>query len=321
MSQQSSQNSRRQDQVKPRQGQQPGARTPSPFAKPSRPGAEVMAGAVNIEQERAVAEVQASLTMALKFPRNEEAAFDRIMRACENPDVAEGSTFAFQKGEETAKGASIRLAEELARLWGNIEFGTRELSRGDGYSEMEAFAWEKESNTRSSQRFTIRHWRDTKAGGYALKNERDIYELTANLSARRLRARLLSVMPRHVVKAALRVCAETLFRVENETPEAERVAKMVRQFGKLKITEADLAARLGKPLDKITPEQIVEFREVYASIMEGMSKPWDWFKTIQQPAPDAGAAALNQQLTGESTDKTGKAGDDSELFGSGHAED
>ena len=41
---------------------------------------------------------------------------------------------AFPRAGETVSGPSIRLAEMLAAVWGNIEYGIRELSRKEGAS-------------------------------------------------------------------------------------------------------------------------------------------------------------------------------------------
>lgn len=57
-----------------------------------------------------------------------------------------------------------------------MEAGVKELSRSNGVSECLAYAWDYETNYRDVRTFTVRHWRDTREGGYALKDERDIYE-------------------------------------------------------------------------------------------------------------------------------------------------
>lgn len=54
------------------------------------------------------------------------------------------------------------------------------------------------------KQFQVRHWRDTKSGGYALKDSRDIYEKVANDGARRLRACILAVIPADVVETAVK---------------------------------------------------------------------------------------------------------------------
>ncbi|MEG7697727.1 hypothetical protein U2181_15285, partial [Listeria monocytogenes] len=89
----------------------------------------------------------------------------------------------------------IRLAEVIARAMGNLEFGVKELARSQSVSEMQAFSWDLETNTRSSQNFQVRHERHTKQGVKPLTDPRDIYEATANEGGRRLRARLLAIIP------------------------------------------------------------------------------------------------------------------------------
>ena len=181
----------------------------NPFERARTPE-HVSAGTVSIESERAIAEAQGALVVAKRFPRDEAKAFARVMDACRRPSLAAVAMYAFPRGGETISGPSIRLAEELARSWGNIDFGLRELSRKDGVSEMEAYAWDLETNTKSAQRFTVRHVRDTRQGQKVLTDERDIYELTANQGGRRLRARILAVIPPDLVDAAVEECRRTM---------------------------------------------------------------------------------------------------------------
>jgi hypothetical protein len=50
--------------------------------------------------------------------------------------MAETAFYSYPRGGQTVSGASIRFAEELARCWGNIEYGIKELSRDKDKSEM-----------------------------------------------------------------------------------------------------------------------------------------------------------------------------------------
>ena len=126
------------------------------------------AGAVAIESERAIAEAQGKLVIAKRYPRDQARAFTAIMDACKRPGLAEEACYSFPRGGQTVSGPSIRLAEMLAANWGNIDYGIRELSRKEGVSEMEAYCWDLETNTMSSQKFTVRHIRDTRGGGVKL---------------------------------------------------------------------------------------------------------------------------------------------------------
>jgi hypothetical protein len=167
-------------------------------------------GLVAVEQQRAVQEVQAALIIAKRFPRDTNESYTRIMRSCERKTLAKEAMFAYPRGGTMVTGPSIRLAECMAQCWGNMQFGIRELSQSNGASEVEAFAWDVETNTRQVKLFTVKHRRDTKKGGYDLTDSRDIYEMVANQGARRLRACILGVIPGDIVDAAIKKCEETL---------------------------------------------------------------------------------------------------------------
>lgn len=248
---------------------------PNPFARTAL-AEHVNAGTIEIESSRAVAEAQGKLVIAKRFPRDEARAYAKIVESCKRKGLAEEATYAFPRGGQTVSGPSIRLAEELARAWGNIDYGIRELSRKEGVSEMESYAWDLETNTSSSQKFSVRHIRDTRGGGQALTEERDIYELTANQGARRLRARILAILPPDVVEAALSECRRTLAG-SNDEPVADRVRKMMRAFEKFGVTAAMIEARLGHSLDVILPDEIADLQGVHNSLKNGMTKAGDWF--------------------------------------------
>src|SRR5437868_1985943 len=116
----------------------------NPFA---RKDGHINAGTVAIEESRAVAEAMGKLYVAKNYPRDEAASYEKVMRSCTRPSLADSAEYSYPKGGKNITGASIRLAEELARGWGNIEYGIRELSQRDGESEMEAYCWDLETNT------------------------------------------------------------------------------------------------------------------------------------------------------------------------------
>ena len=225
--------------------------------------------------QREIAEVQAAMTIAKRFPRNQAKATDRIMVACQRPSLAEGALYTYARGGADITGPSIRLAEAIAQQWGNLSFGIRELDQRLGESTVEAFAWDLETNTRQTKTFQVKHYRHTKKGGYGLTDPRDIYEMVANQGARRLRACILGIIPGDVVEAAVNQCEATLTAKADISPDA--VKKMVEVFASHGVTQAMIEARIQRRLDSITPAQIISLRKVYNSLKDGMSKPGDWF--------------------------------------------
>lgn len=250
---------------------------------------------------REAQEVQAMIAVAKRFPRDQIHAMDRILQSCARPGLAEGAIYQYSRGGSNVSGPSIRLAEAIAQNWGNFQFGFRELARGKvdnvGYSDVEAYAWDLESNTRKPIAFRVRHWRDTKAGGYALKDERDIYELVANQASRRVRNCILAVIPGDVTEAAVDQCEATLKTTADCTPEA--VQKMVVAFSQFSVTKQQIEDRIQRRLESVTPALMVQMKKIYASLRDGMSIPTDWFSVLEDsaaPAPGKGADALKSKL-------------------------
>lgn len=247
----------------------------SPFTMPAA-ASGINAGAVTIESSRAVAEAQGKLIIAKQFPRNEFTAYEKAINACKRKSLAEKAMYSYPRGKETISGPSIRLAEELARCWGNIDFGIKELSQKEGESEMQAYCWDMETNTLSSQTFVVAHVRDNKYGSQKLTQQRDIYENNANMAGRRLRARILAVLPPDLVEAAVSECRKTLAGA-NDEPLADKVKKMVLAFEKFGIKAETLEKRLDRKLDTMTAEDLADFRGIYNSLKDGNSSASDWF--------------------------------------------
>lgn len=238
-------------------------------------------------EQRAVAEVQAAVLMAKRFPRDQVQAMDRILNAFTRPTLAEVSQYQYSKGGTDVSGPSIRSAEAIAQQWGNIDFGFRELSRGVGqdgvpFSEVEAYAWDMETLTRKPLQFIVRHWRDTKKGGYPLKEEREVYELVANQAQRRVRACLLSIIPGDVTEAAMKQADLTLKTTADTSPEA--MAKMVEAFTAFGVTKEQIETRIQRRIDAIQPAQVVSLKKIYVSLRDGMSSAQDWFDVAGQDA-------------------------------------
>jgi len=235
------------------------------------------------DQQRAIAEVQASMMIARMNPRDTIAAMDRILNACARPTLADAAVYQYSRGGSDVSGPSIRLAEAMAQSWGNMQFGIRELEQRSGESTVQAFAWDVETNTRREVTFQVPHIRHTKKGSYKLEDPRDIYEMVANQGARRLRACILAVIPGDVTEAAVTQCELTMKTKADTGPEA--MTKMVDAFGKYGVTKDQIEQRIQRRLDAIQPAQVVSLKKIYASLRDGMSVTGDWFETFERSSP------------------------------------
>ena len=236
-----------------------------PHTQPARVGQ-----ATAVEQSRAVAEVEAAIVVAMRYPRSVPAAVEAMREACRQSRLAEKAFFRFPRGGQTVSGPSIHLARELARVWGNFQYGTAEMVRDDnrGQSEMLAFAWDVQTNTRNSSTFIVPHMRDKKGGPELLTDMRDIYENNANNGARRVREAIYASLPTWFVEEAKDLCAQTLSDGGGK-PLAQRVADAIATFGRIGISQAQMEAKLGQPHVKWIEQDVATLSVIYRSIQRG----------------------------------------------------
>ena len=241
---------------------------------------------------RATQEVQAALVIAQRFPRNVIKCKSRIVEACQRKELAEVAEYEYSRGGTRITGPTIDLLRAVANRWGNIRYGWTEVERRNGESSVRCFAWDVETNGQAERTFTVRHWRDTREGGKELTDERDIYEMLANMAARRVRACLEEVIDADVVNAAIDQCRNTL-RSGEKTPLIDRAVKMVVPFMEFGVTQAMIEARLGNKLDAVSENQLASLRRVYKSLKDGVGKREDYFKP-DMSAPDFSKTAPTQ---------------------------
>lgn len=246
-------------------------------------------GAVAIEQERAIAEAQGQLILAKKFPRDENKAYDQLMKACSIKAFAET---AFYSVPNRGSGPSIRFAEEVARVYGNFQYGHRELSRSDGKSEVEVFAWDMENNNYSKRQITVLHVTDTKNGPKILRDQADIDNKIANVASKQIRGRILALMPKWMVADAIDKCKQTLAGTTDEPIEA-RVRKMTQAFAKFGVTVKMLEEQLGHALGETTLDELVELIGIFNAIKEG-AKVAEYFsnREAEESAADVATTKL-----------------------------
>lgn len=226
--------------------------------------------ATQIEQSRAIAEVQAAIVVAQQCPRDVQAAMRQMRESCQMKAVADRAFFRFSRAGSTVSGPSVHLARELARCWGNIQYGVSELSRDDvaGQSEMQAFAWDVQTNTRAAAIFIVPHKRDKKGGAVGLTDMRDIYENNANNGARRVREAIFAVLPPWFKEEAVDLCNKTITDGGGK-PLPQRIADAINVFAAIGVSEDDIARKLGKPSAKWSAHEIAQLTVVYKSIQRG----------------------------------------------------
>lgn len=234
-------------------------------------------GTVAVEASRAITEAQGKLLLAKQFPRNYTSCYASAIEACQRKGFAEKAFFSYPRGGQTVTGVTIRFAEEMARCYGNLDYGIKELSHEDGKSEMQAYAWDLETNTVSSQNFTVEHIMETRQGNRKLTSQRDIYERTANDGARRLRSRILAILPPDMIEDCIVECKKTLAG-ENNIPLIDKVKNMVTAFAKLGVTKEMIEKRLNHTIESINADELTEYIGIFNGLKQKETTISDWFE-------------------------------------------
>ncbi|MEU0515831.1 hypothetical protein [Amycolatopsis sp. NPDC006125] len=274
-----------------------------PSAAAPAPRPDQVGQATAIEQSRAIAQVQAAVLIARQYPRNVQRAIAAMQEATARPSLANSAFYEYRRGGERVTGSTIKLAQELARIWGNVDFGLAELSLDTvaGQSEMLAYAWDLESNARFSQIVIVKHIRDKKVNGEKIaervSDQRDIYELNTSNAARRLRESIRRVVPDWFFEEAEARCRATLENPGDGLTVPQRIAKVIRAFENgFGIDVKRLEERVGKAADNWTAWDVAQLTITGDSLHRGELRVEEEFPQRRVTAAEiAGATAPTAQ--------------------------
>ncbi len=272
--------------------------TPSPLdqIQPANPTPRTsVSQATAVEQARAEAEVKAAVVVAQQCPRDVQRALRDMEEVCRMPALAERAFFSFRRAGSVVSGPSIHIARELARCWGNIDYGLRELRRDDigGESEMMAFAWDLQTNTRSSSTFIVPHVRFSKGTRNPLEDPRDVYENNANAGARRVREAIFSVLPKWYTEAAKDIAHATITN-GGGIPLQQRIKDMLAAFDRGGVTPAQLEGYVSRLSADWSEHDVAKLSVLFTSLRNGEISKEEAFGGSAQPAASiaAGTSAV-----------------------------
>ncbi|WP_205775911.1 hypothetical protein [Micromonospora tulbaghiae] len=221
-----------------------------------------------VEQARAVAEVAAAVQVAQQNPRDMGRAWEEMKAACGRSGLA---SRAFYSVRNRGNGPSVHLARELARIWGNVDYGVHELHRDDvrGMSEIRAYAWDQQTNVRSSRTFQVPHQRMAGGERRPLTDLQDVYLNNQNIGARAVREAIFTVLPADFVAEAQDRCRQTVERGGGK-PLVDRIAEMAAGFkGSFGVTVQQIETRLGRKKGQWTAADVAELGVVFQSLRRG----------------------------------------------------
>lgn len=246
--------------------------------------------ATAVEQARAVAEVAAAVQVAQACPRDLERARMEMRRSCTELAFAERAFYSFPRGGKAVTGPTIAFARELKRAFGNFQSGVSELRRDDvyGQSEMQAWAWDVQTNSRSVATFVVPH--ASYMTGKTLEDLRDIYENNANQGARREREMILGLIPTWFVEEAVRLCRETIERGDG-TPMAQRQERAAAALAGIGVSLDRVERRVGRERSLWSPQDLAQLTVWYHTIKRGEMSADELFPAPRLTVDDVSSTA------------------------------
>lgn len=245
-----------------------------------------------VEQARSIAEVQAAVVVAQQCPRDMARAEAEMLAACGRLALAERAIY---RVTNRGEGPSVHLARELARIYGNVQFGVHELRRDDeaGVSEIQAFAWDVQANVRSTRTFQVPHQRMKSGKRQALVDLTDVYLNNQNIGSRAVRECIFTVLPTWFVEAAEQTCRQTL-RDGDGQPLSERIAGAVTGFeNTFGVKQAQLEDKLGRKRGQWDAGNVASLVVLFQSLQRGEVTVDEEFPQARLTAADLGAAPVS----------------------------
>lgn len=275
----------------------------APFA-PSMSAVVETASATLAARERA--SVEARYLVAMQRPRDFDTARLRILKACRRPRFAEAARYAKPIGREKVHGLSIRFAEEIRVLWGNLDVTAYLVFDDEKRRIYRVIGTDLETNAADSVDVMVEKHverRFAKQGQEVIaqrlnSNGQVVYIIAAtedevhvkanNMVAKARRNVILTLIPADIKEEAEDECIKTVATRDAKDPEAARKA-ILDSFFQLGVMPQQVSELLAKPLEQINPAELTLLRTIYTAMKEGETT---WAEAVETFGP-GGKAPMN----------------------------
>lgn len=200
-------------------------------------------------------------------PRDMAQVLEKVLTACKRESFAQIAVWERPIDGKPTKGPGIRLAELIAKYYGNFDSGTRIVKdqSNDKQTTVQVYAWDLETNYGFSTEITIEHKQPGKNKPY-LDSTDAIYKIVAAHTSRKLRDAIFKVVDADIKDLAYEQCLKTNAKVTDLKPVLEKVEL---RFTELGVNREQLEAYIGKKFLDFTQEDIGQLRAAFNEIQEG----------------------------------------------------
>jgi hypothetical protein len=232
--------------------------------------------------------LRVSVEIAKQYPRDEAKILKRLQDTVEKyPQFAEKAIYSIPyENRRTGKkvyveGLSIRAAETLSNAWGNMRCGVRILREDDDGWDLEAIAFDMESNVWELTPFRAVKWEKSREGRVTFLDERRQLQARGAAASKVKRNAILAVLPMHIKAAFEGWVREQIAGGPLSKPaDPKRLTACLEDFQEhFKVSVEKLEAYLGKPRTLWAGADIAELRAVFNGLEAGESTLAEVFST------------------------------------------
>lgn len=262
------------------------------------------------QRSGAMAEIQAAVLMAMRYPRNEDDAHGRLMKSCTRPSFQEAARYKYPRGDTQISGPSVHLARESARCWRNIRYGFIVIYEDEQRVQLRGYAWDLETGLKVEQDAAFRKLIYRKRGGWIKPDERELRELINKHGAIAERNCILKVLPPWLTEDAENSCVENQRKKINDNLDQSK-RDILAAFAPFNVLGSMIEEYLGHVLTEVTAEEIADLRGMYSAIRDGHTR-WSEFVDQKRDAEAAatGAAPADGSSAGKATGPNKVTSDD-----------
>ena len=234
----------------------------------------------------AKAEVEARFIVARANPRDMDEVRLRLLKECSRPGFAEVARYTLPRSGKAVSGPTIRFAEAVARLVGNLVVTTPLAYEDDEKRIFRVTATDLETNATYSLDVPVTkviERRSVKEGQEVMGTRQNstgqmVYLVAAtddelvmkqaSAISKAVRNLVLRLTPADIIEECMERVIDTQQKKDATDPDAAR-KKLLDAFGAMGVKPAQLRELVGQELDTLSPAQLVDLRGLFAAIRDG----------------------------------------------------
>ena len=269
------------------------------------------------------AEVEARYVVAKRYPRDDDAVRQRLLKECARPNFADVARYEIPRAGRKIKGLSIRFAEAARRLSGNMATTVQTVFQDDDQQILRVASVDFETNAIDVEEVVVpryKEMRDPRQGDevvgqrvnstgqtvYKVRTSDDDHRFKRRSETQRAKRNgILALLPGDLLDECKAAIDDTIYSDVAEDPDAYR-KQIVDSFASLNVPVEELRDYLGHDIGQASPAQLAELGAVFQTVKSGEAN-WRQCLAAQTGIVSDGEEDKNAGLKKKIADKAAKA--------------